>query len=96
MNVKETKTRVIDWCNKHEDVIFYAGCVVTGALIGASFGKAMGNVIANGYDRTYSKAIQDGYDQGRLDAIALLLKDNRDPEIIAALANHMGDYYKVK
>lgn len=94
MNVKETKTKVKDWCVEHKDALLYCGCLVSGSIIGVCFGRAVGNVIANGYDRVYKMAIQDGYDQGRSDAIAIMLRDNNNPEVVAALAEHMAKYCK--
>lgn len=94
MNVKETKTRVKNWCEEHSDTLFYAGCLAAGSIMGVCFGNAIGNTIANGYDRTYKMAMQDGYDKGRSDAIAIMLRDTNNSEVVAALADHMAKYCK--
>ncbi len=94
MNVKETKTRVKNWCEEHKDVLFYAGCLAAGSIVGVCYGRALGNVIANGYEKTYKMAIQDGYNRGRSDAIAIMLKDNDNSEVVKALAEHMTKYCK--
>ena len=93
MNAKETKLRIKAWCNEHEDALYLVECVAVGAVIGVCFGKAMGNVIAKGYDRTYAAAVQNGYDKGRSDAIALMIRDNNsNSEVTAALADHIVKY----
>lgn len=94
MNVKETKTRIKNWCEEHNDVIFDIGCVVAGSIIGACFGRVTGKVIANGYEQVYKMARKDGYDKGRSDAITIMLRDTNNSEVVAALADHMAKYCK--
>lgn len=92
MNVKETKTRVKNWCEEHSDVLYYTGMAATGALIGVCFGGTLGAMINRGYDRTYKMASLNSYDKGRSDAIAVLLRDNNNSEVVKALAEHMTKY----
>lgn len=92
MNVKETKTRVKNWYEEHNDAIFGVGCLVAGSIIGACFGRATGKAIANGYEQVYKMAMQKGYDKGRADAVAIMLRDTNNSEVVAALADHMAKY----
>lgn len=92
MNVKEAKTKVKDWCVEHEDALFGIGALVAGSIVGVCFGRATGKVIANGYKQTYKMAVQDGYYRGRSDAIAIMLRDNANSEVVKALAEHMTKY----
>lgn len=95
MNVKETKTKVKDWCIEHEDALYGIGAVAAGAIIGVCFGRATGKVIVNGYKQTYKMAVQDGYNRGRSDAISIMLRDNDNSEVVKALAEHTAKYCKL-